>query len=403
MSYEPTVIMTGTACMDEYYHLDRWICEGDKTEVRYISSEMGGMIANAACVLAGLGTYTRFLDTMKSSATTNRLIRQLGDFGVDTGLVRFDDTLPDARCFIFLSGQERTVMAVHGDKPKIQPDDHLLEQLFQADCLYTTLYNFQDFAAPDRLITSLRQNGVKTAFDIENHSYSPMDIYLMEHADILFFNEYGYDSYKNSDFDKGITCTVSHTASVAGTHAADGMSPCTTCGTDSSVDGASPCTDVPKRLLTCGVQVITVTLGASGCQCFTSQESVHIPGFKVPVIDTTGAGDTFNAAFLHQWLRGVPLSETARFANGAAALAVTRSGPKGGVNAEEDIRQFMAGANICGQTNIHAATAAANACGQTNIHTAPATASACGQSNIHTAPATANACSQSNIYLAPAQ
>ena len=58
MSYEPTVIMTGTACMDEYYHLDRWICEGDKTEVRYISSEMGGMIANAACVLAGLGTYT---------------------------------------------------------------------------------------------------------------------------------------------------------------------------------------------------------------------------------------------------------------------------------------------------------------------------------------------------------
>ena len=61
-----------------------------------------------------------------------------------------------------------------------------------------------------------------------------------------------------------------------------------------------------------------------GCLCVTADGSEHIPGFAIPeVVDTTGAGDAFNAALAVALAEGRPLREAARFANAAAALCCT--------------------------------------------------------------------------------
>jgi ribokinase len=58
-----------------------------------------------------------------------------------------------------------------------------------------------------------------------------------------------------------------------------------------------------------------VTLGERGCLCVTPGGAEHVPGFSVPkVVDTTGAGDAFNAAF----------AEAAFLANAVAALCCTK-------------------------------------------------------------------------------
>lgn len=54
---------------------------------------------------------------------------------------------------------------------------------------------------------------------------------------------------------------------------------------------------------------------------------VHVPGFTVPVVDTTGAGDTHCGVLAAALARGLTPLEAARRANAAAALAVTRPGP----------------------------------------------------------------------------
>jgi len=50
-------------------------------------------------------------------------------------------------------------------------------------------------------------------------------------------------------------------------------------------------------------------------------EVVHVPAFPVKTVDTTGAGDSFNAGFLHAWLRGAPVVECLRLGAACGALS----------------------------------------------------------------------------------
>ena len=58
-----------------------------------------------------------------------------------------------------------------------------------------------------------------------------------------------------------------------------------------------------EMLFSMGCQVFLYTKGAKGAQVYTKRFKVSSPGVQVPVFDTTGAGDSFMAAFLYQWLQ----------------------------------------------------------------------------------------------------
>ena len=74
--------------------------------------------------------------------------------------------------------------------------------------------------------------------------------------------------------------------------------------------------------------------------CAGDGEPIHVPGYKVKAVDTTGAGDTFNASFLYGVSRGWTLRECAEFANAAAARAIGFMGARGGVATEAAVEQF---------------------------------------------------------------
>ena len=71
-------------------------------------------------------------------------------------------------------------------------------------------------------------------------------------------------------------------------------------------------------------------------------EQVLIPGFRVPVVDTTGAGDTFNGALAVALSKGMELEEACRYANAAAALSVTKLGAQTGMPTERELESFLA-------------------------------------------------------------
>ncbi|WP_267225681.1 ribokinase [Dyella silvae] len=84
---------------------------------------------------------------------------------------------------------------------------------------------------------------------------------------------------------------------------------------------------------------VVLTRGGEGAWYRESGEPVHQPGFEVKVVDTTGAGDTFNAAlavFLHE---GLPTA--VRKACAAAALSVTRLGAQGGMPTRTELDAFL--------------------------------------------------------------
>jgi pseudouridine kinase len=77
-----------------------------------------------------------------------------------------------------------------------------------------------------------------------------------------------------------------------------------------------------QKLVTMGVQIAIVTLGATGLVYATSQESGHVPAIEVEIVDLTGAGDALTAAVVFGLLNDVPIDEAVRLGTSAAALTL---------------------------------------------------------------------------------
>jgi sulfofructose kinase len=67
----------------------------------------------------------------------------------------------------------------------------------------------------------------------------------------------------------------------------------------------------------------------------------HARAYRVPVADTTGAGDVFHAGFIYGLLQGCPLSRQLEFACAAAALNCTAAGARGGICPVEEIERLV--------------------------------------------------------------
>jgi sugar/nucleoside kinase (ribokinase family) len=77
--------------------------------------------------------------------------------------------------------------------------------------------------------------------------------------------------------------------------------------------------------------LIGIKLDAAGCYLDDGSQAVTVPAYKVNVVDTTGAGDTWFGGLLTALIRDMPLEQAARFANRAAADCCTALGASAGV------------------------------------------------------------------------
>lgn len=83
--------------------------------------------------------------------------------------------------------------------------------------------------------------------------------------------------------------------------------------------------------------------GASGAYIGTKDGIVHVPGFKVKAVDTTAAGDTFNAGVAAGLAMGWPVADAVRLGNAAGALAVTAFGAQDGMPSLEQAMALVNG------------------------------------------------------------
>jgi ribokinase len=103
-----------------------------------------------------------------------------------------------------------------------------------------------------------------------------------------------------------------------------------------------------ETLLARGVGNIVMTCGSAGCEVVSGGERQRVSGFHVKAVDTTGAGDCFNGALAVALARGLNMAEAARYANAAAALAVTRFGAQTSMPTDEEVREFWQARQIVG-------------------------------------------------------
>jgi ribokinase len=102
--------------------------------------------------------------------------------------------------------------------------------------------------------------------------------------------------------------------------------------------GDDPVT-IASQLRQCGARDCIITLGAKGCLVASDQVEL-IPGVKVNAVDTTAAGDAFTGALAAALAEGRSLLDAARWANRAAALAVTRRGAQPSLPTRDEIESL---------------------------------------------------------------
>jgi ribokinase len=99
---------------------------------------------------------------------------------------------------------------------------------------------------------------------------------------------------------------------------------------------------VASDLIARGAKAAVLKLGSRGSLVLTADgEIARVRPFKVDIVDTTAAGDAFTAAVAVGVARGLPLTETARIANAAGALACTRFGAQPSMPTADQIKILM--------------------------------------------------------------
>ncbi len=99
-----------------------------------------------------------------------------------------------------------------------------------------------------------------------------------------------------------------------------------------------------QALFDAGAQTLIYTIGEQGSEYLTRPsgrvETVHLPAYSVPAIDTTGAGDTYLGALVAEW-NPENLPASMQFATASSALAVQKRGAVASIPKREQILEWM--------------------------------------------------------------
>ncbi len=95
------------------------------------------------------------------------------------------------------------------------------------------------------------------------------------------------------------------------------------------------------KMLSMGARAVVVKAGRHGAYLADSRGFRHFPGFLVEAVDTTAAGDSFNAGLAAALSRGMGITEALPYANAAGALSTLGAGAQGAMPTWEQVTGFI--------------------------------------------------------------
>lgn len=299
--HTPYLVAISVLHMDDYYTTPHWPREGDKIIMSPLRSTPGGTVGNFACVCGAQGADIRFYDILGDTPMNHELLEDLERYGVRTEPVQLVQGLPESKCIIVLTPNDKTILGAITPKPVLPLPKATVELFRGAAYIYSMSGKQYFFEDPIGTFRDFKRYGAKLVLDAEIAHDDEVSCEFIRMSDILFFNQFGLEANRGEKGEE----------------------------------------EFFRELLSGGVGVIVETLGRDGCRVITDKEDFYSPAFQVTVTDPTGAGDTFNASFLHGLMKGWSLRDAAQYANAAAAYCVTGFGGRAGAVPEQTIVEFM--------------------------------------------------------------
>ena len=292
----------GDPNIDLLFTVDRAPAADQKVLGRRLPPYAGGTVANVACAASLLGRPTLAYGRIAGDAEGAFLSREYERFGVALDHLRVvpGATSPTALIIIEASGEKALVYSP-------MPGPTLDEETFaaalaQSRLLYAMPYDLPEF---ERLHALSRAAGVPIAIDIEAAMVADRDRLqrLLAMADLVFMNDSTYRA----------------------------------------VTGSGPEAAGMADLLGHGPRMLVVTCGAHGAMLAAREPDLAIAqrAFPATVVDATGAGDSFNGAFLAALLEGQVPADALRFACAAGSIAVTATGARSALPTRAQLKALL--------------------------------------------------------------
>lgn len=309
MNEKPQIVVIGSLNADLVQKVDRLPKPGETIAGGNLETFSGGKGANQAVAAGRMGARTSMIGQVGNDSLAALLLDSLRDAGVDCGSVGVAESATGTAVILVLPDGENLIVIAPGANATVTPAlaAERLRVLEKGSFLLSQLEI--PVASVERSLAAAKGRGATTILDpAPGRTLAPE---LLRHVDFLTPNETE-------------TLTLLGESGLA-------------METDSDLDAAA------KRVLALGPKAVVLKLGARGCLIATAEDVHRVPGFKVDAVDTTAAGDVFNGAFATALAEGEPLPHAARFANAAAALAVTRPGAQNSVPSRREVDRFLNG------------------------------------------------------------
>lgn len=304
------IVVLGSLNMDFVVKVDRLPAPGETALGSNFQMIPGGKGANQACAVGRIGGsnvsawmigrvgYDVFADHLKAS---------LSAAGVDVSTVHATRSHPTGVALIWVDAKgQNSIVVASGANFALEPSDVEAFRPVLIGARYALFQLETPLPAVAAALALAHQVGTKTILDPA--PAQPLSSELLSYVDILTPNE---------------------------------TEACILLGRAVTRVDRSAASKLAKGLLALGVRSVVLKLGDQGCFYTDGKAEVFAPSFPVQAIDSTAAGDIFNASLAVALAEDQPIEQALRFANAAAALSVTRAGAQSSVPLRSEVDAFL--------------------------------------------------------------
>lgn len=300
------IIATGNCAVDYILKVPQLPGHDEKVIATDVMIAGGSPPANFACAVARLGNPAGFVGIVGEDSNGLIARKDLVKMGVDARLQVIADLDTPFTVIIVDATGEKSLVITPNPIEKLSPEQFFpKESLNGARHLHTHLFCLAHVCY---ILRQAKEQGLTTSIDLEPSSVIRLGVEavrsLLRMADMVFVNTPALLTLAEDDDPQKAVWKITEY----------------------------------------GSQIVLATGGAGGSLLYDKTQMhtpVHIPAYKVEVVDTSGAGDCFAAAFVSEYLATGNGIEACRFASAAAALSITRFGIRNSYPTRDEVECFL--------------------------------------------------------------
>ncbi|WP_245697489.1 carbohydrate kinase family protein [Paenibacillus oryzae] len=279
---------------------------GQEVYVDKMMMHVGGGAALFAISLAKLGVQVAFNGVLGNDSHGQYIRQRFAEYGIDTRMIGTSDTEQTGISIAFNPDSDRSFITYAGTNAELRVEKLNLSEIAQGRHVHVTGYkgrrNHEQYVA---LAKGLKEKGLTLSCDVgwdESGEWDKSVFELMSYFDVFLMNETEALHYTRMD-------NVEESIKLMGSLARN----------------------------------IVVKLGGEGAISMKEGILTRLPAYTVEAVDTTGAGDSFNAGYLYGFLQGLDAAECLRYGNACGAMSVSAFGGSTGTPDLAGLKAFIEG------------------------------------------------------------